>query len=343
MPEGDVSKTQMGTVYVEQEDGSKVIPGSRRPDGTMRKPVRVKEGYTPTEENKYESMGAKMAARSAYPPGFAPPEEPTKTRIPGLPDDFVEQNNKAAKKKKNKAEKKANAENAAVADEAPKEKATPKMEPKPEPKLTPKVAPKEEPKKEAIAEPEKQVEPEKQAEPEKRLKNVKKKLNEIDTLLAKPKGSLSEDQQKKVATKAEFEAEVKYLEKVIAGTARGIAPAAAKEAAKAEAVKKQQAQKKKGPAEAPVVPVPVPVKVEPVVVAPAPKQAAKAKKEAAAAAAPPPADAGETAKRIRNVKKKLTEIEKLEAGKELSEDQKAKVGRKKELQVELKHLEKALK
>lgn len=323
MPQGEITKTQMGTTYVEQSDGSKVIPGSRRPDGTMRKAVRVKQGYTPTEENKYESLGTKMMAKqnSGYPPGFAPPEETAaKPRVPGLPDDYVEQNAKKAAKKKNKAAKKEDA------PAAPAE---------PEPK-------KEAPKEAAPA----AAEPPQQAEPEKRLKNIKKKLTEIEALEAKPKASLSADQVKKIETKAEFLAESKYLEKVLAGKARGMKPDEAKEAA-------MKATQKKGPAAAPVIPaakVPGSPELQAAVPAaaypPAPKAKAEGKKKAAAPAPEPaaPADASDAAKRVRNVKKKLAEIERLEQSKTgLSDDQKAKVARKKDFEVELRMLEKQVK
>lgn len=34
------------------DENAEVIPGSRRPDGTYRKPVRVKKGYVPPEEQE---------------------------------------------------------------------------------------------------------------------------------------------------------------------------------------------------------------------------------------------------------------------------------------------------
>ena len=43
------------------EPGGRVIGGSRRPDGSIRKEIRVRAGYVPVEEQPvYQSRGAKV-------------------------------------------------------------------------------------------------------------------------------------------------------------------------------------------------------------------------------------------------------------------------------------------
>eukprot|EP00930_Biecheleria_cincta_P004205 TRINITY_DN105102_c0_g1_i1.p1 TRINITY_DN105102_c0_g1~~TRINITY_DN105102_c0_g1_i1.p1 ORF type:complete len:197 (+),score=59.52 TRINITY_DN105102_c0_g1_i1:110-700(+) len=179
----NVETTNTGTVYYLQEDGSKVIAPSRRPDGTLRKPVRVRAGYTPLEENLYKGSEIQQKTQARGIPGMAPPANSTPSHpskpasggysggIPGLGPAEA----KAAKAKpKPKAKEASQAPKAAAAESA-------------------EAAP--------------------AAKPENRIRNLRKKLAEIETLEAKAASeALSEAQQEKVARKAEFEAEVKELE-----------------------------------------------------------------------------------------------------------------------------------
>lgn len=49
-----------------EESAERVIPGTRRPDGTVRKEIRVRAGYVPLEEQAvYQSRGAKVCSYQA--------------------------------------------------------------------------------------------------------------------------------------------------------------------------------------------------------------------------------------------------------------------------------------
>lgn len=57
------------------KEGERILAPTRRPDGTLRKPVRIRAGYTPQDEVAiYQSKGAllRKAAELLVPPGYDP-------------------------------------------------------------------------------------------------------------------------------------------------------------------------------------------------------------------------------------------------------------------------------
>ncbi|XP_057686262.1 partner of Y14 and mago [Corythoichthys intestinalis] len=100
----------MATPYVTDESG-KYIAATQRPDGTWRKPRRVKEGYVPQEEvpvyeNKYVKF---FKNKPGLPPGLsasdAEPSNQQQQKIPGCADSDAAGLSKSAKRNLKRKEK----------------------------------------------------------------------------------------------------------------------------------------------------------------------------------------------------------------------------------------------
>ncbi|XP_022159168.1 partner of Y14 and mago isoform X1 [Momordica charantia] len=70
---------QMAELSKTLKEGERILAPTRRPDGTLRKPIRIRAGYVPQEEVAiYQSKGAlwkKEMASHDGPPGYDPPSD----------------------------------------------------------------------------------------------------------------------------------------------------------------------------------------------------------------------------------------------------------------------------
>ncbi|KAK4747598.1 hypothetical protein SAY87_014184 [Trapa incisa] len=76
---GDEPLKQMEELSKTLKEGERILAPTRRPDGTLRKPIRIRAGYVPQEEVAiYQSRGAlwkKEMAAQVGPPGYDPEVE----------------------------------------------------------------------------------------------------------------------------------------------------------------------------------------------------------------------------------------------------------------------------
>mmetsp|Transcript_40860 Transcript_40860/g.102234 ORF Transcript_40860/g.102234 Transcript_40860/m.102234 type:complete len:180 (+) Transcript_40860:74-613(+) len=174
------------------DDKYDFIPGSMRPDGTMRAPIKVKKGYVPQDEvQKFATKGSQF--RDSQIPGFVPGMDPSE--VPGkkeAPKSKNQRRNENRKKRKEEGGDDEGVEQAGAAMAAVKvaEEAPPPA---------------------ADADPKDAL--------NKKIRNLKKKVRQSDELQEKVKSKEiepNEEQKDKLAKRGELEREIASLEKELA-------------------------------------------------------------------------------------------------------------------------------
>ncbi|KAI8905691.1 hypothetical protein PhCBS80983_g02590 [Powellomyces hirtus] len=182
----------------ESKTGERVIPATRRPDGTVRKERKVRPGFVPQEDVTRYSNARVEATK--VPEGYVP-GLPTQNTTPNSASVDVSASKSAKKNAKRKVKK------AAEADPEDLSLSTVTPSTKPATASLPATN---------IATPPASSSA---AEPEKRLKALRKKLRQIEDLETKQASAtipLIPEQLEKISTKPAIESEITELEKAVA-------------------------------------------------------------------------------------------------------------------------------
>nr|CAI5824209.1 unnamed protein product [Callosobruchus analis] len=186
------------------ENGEQFIPASQRPDGTWRKARRVKDGYVPQEEVPlYESKGKQFMNKKQEPVKLSSGQVAHRP-IPGLfiIENDSEKKNSSKKKQKKKVEDITNQlENMKLSSKPPQKNESKKSE------------------KPAQSSTDVSKSADTATDPQKKLKNLKKRLREVEALEEKLKnGSISKpepEQLAKVKRKNDLLLQIHELEKQV--------------------------------------------------------------------------------------------------------------------------------